>query len=288
MRTTALAAALPLLLIGLSGTAEAQLVAEPLPGDPNLVQFQYDPNNSFRIFTRPLAATHIELERDERLKVFVIGDSASWMAQTRENNIFIKPRYPNITTPATLITTKRTYQLLLRATTESGRWYQRVSFQNPDAVMLEASDEDRLALTAATQESGKRMEEQPPVSLGTPRVRSVDQDAPLQSVAVMPDRLNFDYDVIGDSEFRPTNVFDDGEATYIQLRRNTDAPALFRIVSEDEIELVEYILKGNTIIVPNILKAGVLKIGREEVRFYNKRLVASRLFGGYDVNRGAK
>lgn len=253
-------------------SAHAQVDADPLPGDPRLVVFPYDENNSYRVFTRPMASTHIQLENDERVKIIAMGDTAGWMTANRDNNVFIKPRYPNINTSGTLITTKRTYQFVFRSTTENGRWYQRVSFQNPADMLIEAADlsREQLAVAAAPRTSA-------------PTIAAEQRGNP----AVAPELLNFDYDITGDSSVRPVNVFDDGFATYIQIKKPEDVPAVFRLLSKD-IELVEYVLKANTIVVPRVLDAGLLKLGKEEARFYNRQKVQKKFFGDYVLEGAAK
>jgi len=255
--------------------AQAQVDAEPLPGDPKLVTFSYDPNNSYRVFTRPLASTHIELEKDERVKFLALGDTAGWItAYKGDNNIFIKPRFPNVNTPGTLVTTKRTYQFVFRSTTENGRWYQRVSFSNPEDIAIEAMAVDRARLQSV---DGGVVERSDRSELRNQRL----------TLSAPAEKLNFNYELVGDASFRPVAVFDDGESTFVQLRSGQDVPALFRLMSEKDIELVDYVLKANTLQVPRVLEAGLLKLGAQEVRFYNRHKVKS-LFGGNEVNDGAR
>src|SRR5665647_406328 len=250
--------------------AHAQVDADPLPGDPKLVVFAYDENNSFRVFTKPLASTHIQLDNDERIKILTLGDTASWMTAQRDNNLFIKPRYPNISTSGTLITTKRTYQFVFWSTTENGRWYQRVSFQNPNDMMIETTDADRRQLSVAVKDQAN-----PP-----PGAAEV-----AQSVA--PESLNFNYEVTGEANIKPTNIFDDGASTYIRIRNAEDVPAVFRLV-DNEVELIDYVLKGNTIVIAKVIDAGLLKLGNQEVRFYNLNRVSKKMFGGYRVEGSGK
>lgn len=258
--------------------AHAQVDAQPLPGDPNLVTFSYDPNNSYRVFTRPLASTHIELEQDERVKILALGDTVGWItAYKGDNNIFIKPRFPNTNTPGTLITTKRTYQFVFRSTTENGRWYQRVAFVNPSDIAIDAMDVDRARLQIASGggSAGDR----------TDRTEARGQRLALSTP---PEKLNFNFEIVGEASFRPTAVFDDGESTFIQMRSGEDVPALFRLLSEKEVELLDYVLKGNTLQVPRVLDGGLLKIGTQEVRFYNRARLKKGFFGGFDFSEGGR
>jgi P-type conjugative transfer protein VirB9 len=254
-------------LAAISVASHAQIDADPLPGDPKLVTFSYDENNSFRVFTRPIASTHIQFDADERVKYVAMGDTASWITVNRDNNLFVKPRFPNISTPATVVTTKRSYQFLFRSTTENGRWYQRVAFQNPSELLVEADNASRVKLSAVANDPSSNS------------FQPTQAEARIQQ-PVAPELLNFEYDVEGSAAVKPVNVFDDGFATYIQIKRPEDVPAVFRLLDKD-IELIEYVLKGNTIVIPRVLDAGLLKLGKEEAKFFNRKRVAKKFFGGY-------
>lgn len=250
-----------LFVLGLSSNVWALAEAEPLPGDPKLVEFRYDPNNSFRIFTRPLASTHILLESDERIKQLALGDTSSWVWAYRDNNLFIKPKYPNISTPGTLITNKRDYQFLFRSTTESGRWYQRVSFGDQSKLAIDAADEDRQDLASAAAETKTG-------STGTTRASNARHE-----------QLNFAYDMEGDGGIKPVSIYDDGLSTYLVLRSDQDVPAVFRTVN-GEIELVEFSVRSNAIVVPRVLEGGLLRLGTQEVRFVNRTKSGGQALSG--------
>jgi type IV secretory pathway VirB9-like protein len=284
VRSTALALLATFFVVG----ADAQVIAEPLPGDPHLVVFPYDENNSFRVLARPMAVTDIVLEADEKLKVLVLGDTLGWQSAKNGNHVFIKPIYEGRSTSGTLITNKRSYQLMLISTNEAGRWYQRVSFQFPDLVAAQETEEDRARLdsdSGADDEStqkragGAKKGDGHQVAAQTKDDDSKDVDA---------SSLNFNYKIKGDAEFKPLNVYDDGHSTYIKLRKSEDMPALFRIKKvnkkEAEAELVDYSVRfDDTLVIPRILDAGMLKIGKEEVVFYNLNRVKVGFFGSIDL-----
>ena len=108
-------------------------------------------------------------------------------------------------------------------------------------------------------------------------------------LAVTPDQLNFNYEIEGSADFRPVSIFDDGTSTYVQLRSVAqDVPAVFRLVNgPKDIELLEYTLKGSAIVIPRILGAGLLKLGPDEVRFFNRKRLTRNGPGGYRNGEGA-
>lgn len=132
-------------------SAHAVLIATPLPGDTRLVRFDFDPNNTYQILTRPKAVTDIQLEAGEVVKGVALGDSFSWDCETGvAGHIFIRPKYDDVVTSGTVVTDRRTYQLMLRSTeADVGKWYQRVTWGYPGTSMLQP-----IATTAAPQASG--------------------------------------------------------------------------------------------------------------------------------------
>jgi type IV secretion system protein VirB9 len=269
--------------MGFVSVVQAQLDAEPLPGDPRLVLFSYDANNSYRVYTRPMASTHIELASEERVRLLALGDTAGWITAARDNHVFIKPRYPNVSTSGTLITNRRTYQFVFRSTQDGGRWYQRVTFQIPEDLAIDAAEADRAKLLGsdiARPPSVGEFDGSP--GKGTFQGRSV--------LAVTPDQLNFNYEIEGSADFRPLSVFDDGTSTYVQLRSGTqDIPAVFRLVNGPrDIELLEYTLKGSSLVIPRVLGAALLKLGQDEVRFFNRKRLTRSWLGGYRYGEGSQ
>lgn len=256
-----------LVLCLLAPAVHAEVKPLTSPGDPKLVVFPFDANNSYRILTRPRSVTNIELSPDERVKILALGDTVSWQAADRDNHVFIKPTYPNQTASGTLVTNRRTYQLLLQAGSETDKFYQRVTFSYPDVIARERADADRAKLTPA---------DQLPVGDRLPRVERAN---PLATSD--PADLQFTYEVTGIAAFKPHQIYDDGKSTYIKLDSNlVDMPALFRLRDGKDLELVEYANRNNLLIVGRVLEAGVLKLGETEVRFHNTKLLRKRWFGG--------
>lgn len=247
--------------------ANAQSTVQALPGDPNLVVYSYDPNNSYRVLARPRSVTHIELMPDERVRVLAIGDTVSWQASDKQNHVFIKPVFPNQTTSGTLVTNKRTYQLVLVASDEKGKFFQRVSWQYPEIIARENRDEDLRALGFDSAASSAD---------ATPKTE-------LAATRVDPKALNFEYEVDGSGSLRPAQIYDDGATTYIRFdERVTDLPALFRMRDGEHVELVDYAVQEKVLVVPRVLEAGLLKLGTTEVKFRNKLILKKAFFGGYE------
>ncbi len=243
-----------LLLAICLGSARAELVATPLPGDTRLVQFEYDPDNTFLILARPKYLTNIEFGADERIKTVAGGDTKHWeLTPTQDRrHLFVKPIYESIETSMTVITDKRTYQFVLRSTSQAAKWYQRVTWRYSQTLLLELRDEEEKAHSAAKAE----------------RAASELKEAQTLAVGVNPEQLRFNYQVSGDAPFRPVSVFDDGKFTWIRMPAHlAELPALFGISNGSELAIVNYVVKGDYLVAQRLMDSGILKLGKQEVRF---------------------
>lgn len=244
----------------LSGQRPIDLMPESrqlvtMPGDTRLIAFTYDPNETYTILGMPGAVTDVELRKDERVEALALGDGVQWQAQKKDNHLFLRPLREGLFSSATLVTNERTYQLMLRSSPAGGKWYQRVSWQYPDILVME---ENRA--TAA---------------LASTRLASVEErptrPAPLAAVPV--DKLNFAYELKGDASFRPAEVFDDGRFTYIRFKEKPqEMPALF-LKTPDGYALTVYTFEPDTptLKVHRRFDAAVLKLGTEEVEIISTR-----------------
>lgn len=252
MRTLPLASLLALCLFVLP--AQAELFATPLPGDTRLVQFEYDADNTFLILSRPKALTHIEFGADERIQTVAGGDTKHWELSPTQNrrHLFVKPVYEQMETSMTVITDKRTYQFVLRSTGSGAKWYQRVTWRYGETMLLDMREAEERA--AEAEKSARSAEKER-------------QDQTL-AVGVNPKDLRFDYSIDGNAPFRPVSLFDDGKFTWIRMpSKLVELPALFGMTEAGELSIVNYVVQGDYMLAQRVMDRGVLKLGKQEVRF---------------------
>lgn len=248
-----------------SNDANAESAPIPLPADNRLMQFVYNPNDTYTILTRPASATHVELGPDETLEIVVMGDTFQWITSRTGKHFFIKPIKPDIFTSATLITNKRSYQLTFRASPENGKWMQRVSWHYPEIAMLAGVASEAKVRDEKTEKS--RLDEVMPFS------------------GLSPEKLNFGYVPEGEATFKPKTVFDDGKFMYIRFAPNTqELPAIFMVQADGALALVNYIVKGDLIVVQRLAKSLLFKLGKAEVRV-NKADIADEKSGWWSFNK---
>lgn len=242
---------LTLAVLGLvcSAGVHAELVATPLPGDSRLVQFEYHPDQTYLVLSKPKAVTNIEFAEDEKITTVAAGDSKNWELTPTANkkHLFVKPIYDQIETSMTVLTDKRSYQFVLRSTGAGSKWYQRVTWRRDQTMLL-----DLGAAVEAKEKSD----------------READSERQSRGEAFNPEKLSFGYQITGEGEFRPLTVFDDGRFTWIKLPSGLqEMPALFATVDDGDFQLVNYLVKGDYIVAQRLIAAGVLKLGKTEVRF---------------------
>lgn len=256
-----------LVLVAFRVSAEQPVL--PLPTDSRLVQFVYDPNNTYTILARPGDITAIQIGSDEQVVAMALGDTLRWITAKAPGFIFVKPSDKELVTSATLVTNKRSYQLTLRAGPMDGRFYQRVSWSYPDSIVI-SEDVPPLApmppsglAQTQSKQSQKPTGETPSDTTGTS----------LPTEAVNLEKLNFNYTVTGKAEFKPEQVFDDGKFTWIKLSDSVQSfPAVFVVPSEKgSAQVPNFTVKGRFIVIHRKSYQTILRLGEEEVRITQKK-----------------
>lgn len=192
--------------------------------------------------------TDIELEPGETLTADpVAGDTEGWIkaqftsgsGSNARAHIVVKPRDEGIETNLIVPTTKRVYQLDLRAKPD---WYM-------PAVRWFYPDEDLAALAKKAADAKTRADS-------------------TEALAVSPDKLNFRYRIKGrDLPWKPSQVFDDGSKVYLAMPQSmttSDAPALF-VIEDGKPLLVNYRVKGRLYIVDRLFASAQLRVGDRQI-----------------------
>jgi type IV secretion system protein VirB9 len=241
-------------------TANAEISAIPMPGDTKLVIFTFDANDTYTVLARPKSVTDISIHPDESIVAMAVGDTSQWIVSKANGHVFIKPVRPDIATTATIVTDRRTYQLTLRASPEDGKFYQRVSWDYPDIVIFQQEQAARSKLASDTERN--RL------------------DATVVTPNIALEKLNFDYSIKGDAEFKPQQVFDDGKFTWIRMPATQEMPAVFLKPESGDAELLNYNMRGQFLVIQRLVPRLLLKSGESEIIITNNKLRPSRgLFG---------
>ncbi len=232
---------------GQPAAGPASAVASPF--DSRIRVFTYSPEMVYDLHCAVGMTTQIALAPGEGLiEDPHIGDSIEWRVTGGPTNIYIKPVRPDLTTSLSLVTNKRIYQFQLFSGPVSN-YEQMVSFHYPQ-------DEMRVKLHEVQQQQAMAQQQ---------AALTAEQHASLVSLKIDPNKLNFAYTVHGKAAFRPENVFDDGRFTYLLMPHLQDLPAAFLVDSQGNLTLVNYITRGDYLVIERVASRISLKLGKEQV-----------------------
>lgn len=205
-------------------------------------RFLYEENKIYNIYCRANNITSILLNPDENVVSIQAGDTARWdviesatgSSEGQRTVIMIKPlqfQERLLKTTLMVLTDKRYYTFNLVSAKD---WY------NPVVKFL------------YPQEMKKALEKK------------------LNSEELVyktdPANLHNNYSVSTKRyEFSPSSVYDDGNKTFIVMKKELQEMPAFYVKNGKELLLVNYRTKGNYIIIDRTFKEGVLMLGKKRV-----------------------
>jgi type IV secretion system protein VirB9 len=208
----------------------------------------------------PLRVCAIELQAGEHLESQPqIGDSRRWEITPVLSGsgldetplLIVKPIEAGLETNLIVSTDRRTY--VFRLVSDPTRYVSRLAFQYP------GEDAAKWAAFQARQDAAKRDAE-----AVAEQAHEKDKRAgvvPLAENAL--DNLYFDYKLSGDAAYRPQQVFDDGQHTYLIYPndgRFRELPTLL-IQVNGKSELVNFRVDGSRYIVDRLFDKAILVVG---------------------------
>ncbi|WP_310041270.1 MULTISPECIES: TrbG/VirB9 family P-type conjugative transfer protein [Paraburkholderia] len=225
--------------------------AYTVPGwsdDSRVRQVVYRPDAVVRVEAQRGFATHIALDPQEHIQVVAPGDRDGWqvVANKGDHDVYLKPQLAAHDSNLEIRTDKRSYSfdlvvLPLKAKFGNDEEMYRVAFVYPDQVKAQAQAQSDAALV------GRRLA-QPPIVRNT-----------QYSMQVMPHS----------DDIAPTAAWDDGRFTYIRIPANRRIPAIFRVADDGTESTVDKHMDGDTIVIHEVAKRFVLRLGEEVVGIWN-------------------
>lgn len=216
--------------------------------DSRVRQIVYASDAVVRIDAQRGFATHIALDPNERIEVIAPGDRDGWqvVANKGDHDVYLKPQLAAHDSNLEIRTDKRSYSfdlvvLPLKAKFGNGDEMYRVTFVYPDEVDVQTHAEADAALVA------QRLV-QPPVVRNTRYL-----------MQVMPHS----------DDIAPVAAWDDGRFTSIRIPANRRIPAIFRVADDGTESVVDKHMENDTIIVHEVAKRFVLRLGDEVVGIWN-------------------
>ena len=191
------------------------------------------------------------IEPGERVNSINIGDTARWLVEPamtgtgelQQQHLIIKPLDVGLNTTMVVATDRRAYHIKLKSHKTS--YMPLVTFSYPEDLLAKWQKIE----TAKKEETEKKMIPQTGENL---------------------DALNFNYTVEGSAAWKPVRVYSTSRQTIIQLPASVKAnemPTLLVLrndsgrFDEDNLELVNYRVRGDRMIVDQLFKHAVLIAG---------------------------
>ncbi len=211
-----------------------------------VTEYVYSESEVYEVHTARLRTTEIVLQPGEELtsaplsgdtRLFEFAVIEAGSSAGRRRHVLVKPKLDDIETNLIIPTNRRTYRLQV---VETGEYMPAVSFRYPE-------DERR-----EIEKSLAKKEQE--IAINTD-----------------PTSLRYGYEIEGDRvKWRPAQVFDDGEKTYIQFKdsiKNIEAPAVFVLDEAGEATLiVPRAKKGTFLVLDRIFEQAELRVGEKKVR----------------------
>ena len=229
-----------------AATKTSQMLPEIYNG--RIIFYDYDETVTYHIYCQPLRITDIYLEPGETLiEEPVIGDSTRWIigfGKSKEGgeevqHIYLKPTMAGLETTITINTTKRIYYMLIKSFQDV--YMAGVRFRYPMTGMPKS-------IVQGKKEDGTPIKT---VNLGNEKLK------------IDPSLISTDYIMKYNKKtappWLPTLVLDDGAKTYIYMPENVafhEIPA----VHAEGMEIVNYRLLGNVIVIDRLVKTITMKL----------------------------
>lgn len=249
MKKHLLTASIAVFLCTLNTSTHALVQPRGSKLDPRVQTVTYNKQNVINITAKVGHAVLVQFEEDERLEgdsaSLGMGDAEGWNLSVKGNNILFKPMVEQSDTNLIVTTNKRTYVFQLQVNNNRTPTYL-LRFHYPDT---------HAAKQAAELEKQREAEN-----------TLVDTISPIH-VSVK----NKNYWGYGDKDLAPTELFDDGTFTYFVFNNNKDLPVIYRKNPDGTESLVNKHIKNNTVIVQELSKGFVLRLGKSVLGIENRR-----------------
>lgn len=225
-------------------------VLKPVAGRNGSIVFSYG-SGTPSIVCAPLQVCDVMLQPGERVNSINIGDTARWLVEPamtgtgehQQQHLIIKPLDVGLNTTMVVATDRRAYHIKLKSHKTS--YMPLVTFSYPEDLLAKWQKIE----TAKKEETEKKTIPQTGENL---------------------DALNFNYTVEGSAAWKPVRVYSTSRQTIIQLPASVKAnemPTLLVLrndsgrFDEDDLELVNYRVRGDRMIVDQLFKHAVLIAG---------------------------
>lgn len=249
--------------------------------DDRIKTLVYDPSEVYRIVTRAGFQTAIEFNIDESIDTISIGDSIGWQLTPAGKRLFIKPLHKSGITNLSVITTRRSYQFELVATSSTSLSSTNayvIKFYYPEAGSLASTG---YSPTIMPQEQ-TRANMRPVSQTAIPQIpQPVLAPQPVVQPTQLPGdngrspfttggMLNYNYTMTGPDKIAPVKIFDNGKSTFFQFGNLGAAPQIAVIGSDGQEFPLSSRSENGMVVVDAVAPKLSIKSGNDTVTVYNE------------------
>ena len=211
--------------------------------DRRIATRHFNPDEVIQIDGQAGVQASIAFAEDEHIENVAIGDSASWQItpNKRANLLFVKPLSARARTNMTVITDRRTYFFDLVASPTVRPIYM-LRFTYPVEAKAEVQ---QASLPPLNAEEASVAEGEKPVD---------------------PATLNFAWTKKGDTKLYPSQLYDDGQATYLSWPPGASQPAILVRDEKGAEGPVNYAVRGDVIVVEGVPTTILLRSGKSSAQ----------------------
>jgi type IV secretion system protein VirB9 len=236
--------------LGLAAALLASVAVPAAADDVRLVERLYNADEVVRVEGRTNVQAMIRFAEDEHIENVAIGDSQAWQVtpNRRANLLFVKPLAERASTNMTVVTDRHTYLFDLVASPTNRNPLYVLAFTYPDEPEdTQLADGEVAAPTA------------------------IELAAATDPYAVVdPARLNYAWVTRGDTHLAPTQVYDDGTATFLAWPAGATLPAILVKNHEGVEGPVNFAVRGDLIVVEGVPRELVLRAGEDSATLTNR------------------
>lgn len=238
------------------------MASTPLLADRRIEEVVYDPDTVVPVRAQSRVQTMIEFAPDEHIENIALGDSAAWQVtpNKRANLLFIKPLGTRTHTNMTVVTDQRRYLFDLVSAPATARPVYVLRFAYPEQLVL--------PLLATAQAPAGPLPSSPtltPTVAPAPLAADAPMAAPTPSAASPAPLRNTGWRITGERSLQPSEVYDDGQATYLVWPEANDLPAILAPAADGAVGPVNFTVRAGTIVIDGVAPRYVLRLGKASV-----------------------
>ena len=228
-----------LVLLSAVSSSQGALVPRPGSGDPRIFVVDYNPAEVVQLRATLGYQTLIEFAPEEHIENVAIGEALGWQItpNRKADLLFVKPLNEAPVTNMTVVTNLRRYAFELSVKPRGGAdksVIYTLHFLYPEVALAK--------IVAAPS-------------------------APVPPPP--PQMVNNAYSFEGSEKIVPTQIFDDGHATFFQFRDGEAYPAIFSVDADGGEAVINSSTRGPYVVVDRTARGFVLRQGAELTHIFN-------------------